>query len=138
MFEFRISARATEKHTMLGKSVYFFPTTWKVMRKHVWSDIVSLQTRRLNNSTKCLLHALMTTMSFDLQYVNTKQHCHVENTARQCRILQEILRVQNLRQVERYAFSEVIRLFQSVGCVRNKLQSCTVLLNQKSFLWMRG
>ena len=50
-------------------------------------------------------------------------------------ILQEILRVQNLRQVELSAFSEVIRSFQSAGCVRNKLQSCTVLLNQKSFLW---
>ena len=37
-------------------------------------------------------------------------------------ILQEILRIQNLHQVEHCAFSEVIRLFQSVGCVRNKLQ----------------
>ena len=35
-------------------------------------------------------------------------------------ILQEILRIQNLRQVEHCAFSETIRLFQSVGCVRNK------------------
>ena len=33
-------------------------------------------------------------------------------------ILQEILRIQNLRQVERYAFLEVIHLFQSAGCVR--------------------
>ena len=35
--------------------------TWKVMRRNVWSDIVSYQTRRLNNSTKYLLHASMTT-----------------------------------------------------------------------------
>ena len=34
---------------------------WKVMRRNAWSDIVSWQTRRLNNSTKYLLHASMTT-----------------------------------------------------------------------------
>ena len=32
---------------------------WKVMRRNVWSDIVSWQTGRLNNSTKCQLHASM-------------------------------------------------------------------------------
>ena len=31
------------------------------MRRNVWSDIVSWQTRRLNNFTKYLLHASMTT-----------------------------------------------------------------------------
>ena len=36
---------------------------WKVMRRNVWSDIVSYQTRRLNNSTKYLLPASMTTTS---------------------------------------------------------------------------
>ena len=41
-------------------------------------------------------------------------------------ILREILRIQNLHQVEHCAFLEVIRLFQSVGCVRNKLQFRTV------------
>ena len=35
-------------------------------------------------------------------------------------ILQEILRTQHLLQVEHCAFSEVIRLFQSAGCVRNR------------------
>ena len=35
-------------------------------------------------------------------------------------ILQEILRIQNLHQVEHCAFSEVIRLFQSVGCVKKQ------------------
>ena len=34
---------------------------WKVMRRNVWNDIVSLQTSRLNNSTKYLLPASMTT-----------------------------------------------------------------------------
>ena len=51
-------------------------------------------------------------------------------------ILQEILRIQSLRQVEHCAFSEVIRLFQPVGCLRNKLQFRTVQQNQKSFPWM--
>ena len=49
-------------------------------------------------------------------------------------ILQEILRIQNLLQVEHCAFLDVIRLFQSVGCVRNKLQFRTVQQNQKSFI----
>ena len=48
--------------------------------------------------------------------------------------LHEILRIQNLHEVEHYAFLEVIRLFQSVGCVRNKLQFRTVQQNQESFL----
>ena len=52
-------------------------------------------------------------------------------------ILEEILRIQNLLRVEDCAFSEVIRLIQSVGCVRNKLQSRTVQQNQKSFPWMQ-
>ena len=58
-----------------------------------------------------------------------RQHCYVGNTAQQCcwdcfktPILQEILRIQNLHQVQHCAFSEAIRLFQSVGCVRNKFQ----------------
>ena len=52
-------------------------------------------------------------------------------------ILQEILRIQHLHQVEHCASSEAIRLFQSVGCVRNKLQFRTVKQNQKSFPWMQ-
>ena len=43
-------------------------------------------------------------------------------TVSRLEILQEILRIQNLRHEEFYAFLEVIHLFQSVGCVRNKLQ----------------
>ena len=38
---------------------------------------------------------------------------------------------------EHCAFLEVIHLFQSVGCVRIKLQFRTVQQNQKSFLWMQ-
>ena len=43
-------------------------------------------------------------------------------------ILREILRIQNLHQVEHCAFWEVVRWFQSVGCVRNKLQFHTGLM----------
>ena len=35
--------------------------TWLVMQRSAWNDIESRQTRRLNNSTKYLLHASMTT-----------------------------------------------------------------------------
>ena len=37
--------------------------TWLVMRRYVWSDVVSWQARRLNNSTKYQLHALTTIFS---------------------------------------------------------------------------
>ena len=50
---------------------------------------------------------------------------------------QEILKIQNPLLEEHYAFSEVIHLFPSVGCVRNKLQFRTVQQNEKSFLWMQ-
>ena len=33
------------------------------MQRNVWNDVVSYQTTRLNNSTKYLLHALMTIVS---------------------------------------------------------------------------
>ena len=50
------------------------------------------------------------------------QHNNTDQDYFKILILQEILRTQNLIQVEHYAFWEVIRLFQSAGCVRNKLQ----------------
>ena len=49
-------------------------------------------------------------------------------------ILREILRTQNLLRVEHCSILEVIHLFQSVGCVRNKLQFRTVQQNPKSSL----
>ena len=71
-----------------------------------------------------------------------KQCCHVRNTAKQCRLglfqdsdFPGYLKNQNLHQVEHCAFSEAIRLLQSVGCVRTKLQFRTVQQNQKSFPW---
>ena len=38
------------------------PTIWKVMPRSVWNDLLSCPTRRLNNSTKYLHHASMTTI----------------------------------------------------------------------------
>ena len=72
-----------------------------------------------------------------------KQYCHVGKTLQhnadwdffKTPILQEILRTQNLHNVEHCAFLEAVRLFQSVGCVRNTLQFRTAQQNQKSFPW---
>ena len=54
MFESRISARSTEKWPCSENLSFSLhgPKTWKVMPSNVWDDIVSWQTRRLNNSTK--------------------------------------------------------------------------------------
>ena len=67
MFEPRISAGATEKlpttramEKPMPKRYLHGPTIWKVMPRNVWNDIASWQAGRLNNSTKYLLHALMT------------------------------------------------------------------------------
>ena len=45
------------------------------MQRSVWNDIVSWQTRRLNNSTKYLLHASMTTTSKKKKQ-NLLETCH--------------------------------------------------------------
>ena len=64
MFESRISAGRTEKTTMLGKSEKY---TWSYdmegMSRNASNDIVSMQLRRLNSSTKYQLHALTTIIS---------------------------------------------------------------------------
>ena len=72
--------------------------------------------KRLNRLISCIHHTC--------EY---KQYCHVgaNNAGWDCfktLILREILRIQNLLLVEHCVFVEVIHLFQSVGCVRNKLR----------------
>ena len=54
MFESRISAGRLEKLPFTLKIFVFLHglMTWLVMQRSVWNDIVSWQTRRLNNSTK--------------------------------------------------------------------------------------
>ena len=62
MFESRISAGRLENYHSLKIFVFLHGLmTWLVMQRNVWNDIVSWRTRRLSNSTKCLLHASMTT-----------------------------------------------------------------------------
>ena len=64
MLESRISAGPTAK---LPCSENFRISSWSYVMeghaKNVWNDVVSWQTRRLNNSTECPLHALMTITS---------------------------------------------------------------------------
>ena len=64
MFESRISAEQLKNYHARKICVSLGgPMTWKVMPTNVWNDVVSWQTKRLNNSTKYQLHALMTIIS---------------------------------------------------------------------------
>ena len=76
MFESRISAGGTRAITIPFKIFVFLHglMTWLVMQRNVWNDIVSWQTRRLNNSAKYLLHASMTTTSN--KKWNLLENCH--------------------------------------------------------------
>ena len=63
LFESRISAVRTEKsfHTLKIFVSLHGLLIWKVLRRNVWNDFFWVRrTRRLNNSTKYLLHASMT------------------------------------------------------------------------------
>ena len=51
--------------------------TWVVMQRSVWNGIVSWQTRRLNNSTKYLLHASMTTTVKEEEMKSVGELSHV-------------------------------------------------------------
>ena len=51
--------------------------TWLAMQRNVWNDIVSWQTRRLNNSTKYLLHASMTTTTSKKKKQNLLENCQI-------------------------------------------------------------
>ena len=100
--------------------------------------------RSITKWTKACDKRLSRLISYIHYTCDCKQYCHVGNTAKQCRldcfktpILQEILRIQSLHLVEHGAFLEAIHLFQSVGCVRNKLQFRTAQQNQKSIPWMQ-
>ena len=71
-----------------------------------------------------------------------RQYCHVCNTAKQCKLglFQDsdfAGDLEDSKSTSGDAFLEVLHLFRSVGCVRNKLQFRTVQQIQKSFLWMQ-
>ena len=108
----------------------------------LWS--VNKLARSITKWTKACGKRLSRLISYIHHTCEYKQYCQVEtlpnNADWDCfktPILQEILRTQKLHQVEHYAFLEPIHLFQSVGCVKNKLQFRTVQQNQKSFPWMQ-
>ena len=63
MFESRISAEQRNYHSLKIFVFHHGLMIWLVMQRNVWSDIVSWQRRRHNNSTKYLHHASMTTIS---------------------------------------------------------------------------
>ena len=74
----------------------------------------------------------------------TDNSCHVRNTAQKCRLglsqdsdLADILKAQNQHQVDSCANSEVIHLFQQVGCARNKHRSHTVQRKLRLFFLMQ-
>ena len=98
--------------------------------------------RSITKWTKICDKRLSRLISYVHHTCEYKQYCRVGNTAKQCRLglFQDSdfagdLEYSKSTSDETCAFSEVKHLFQSVGCVRNKLQFRTVQQNQKSFLW---
>ena len=91
-----------------------------------WS--VNKFARSITKWTKACDKRLSRLISFIHHTCEYKQYCHVGNTAKQCRseLFQNSdfsgdLDDSNPLLEEHCAFSEVIRLFQYVGCARNKL-----------------
>ena len=90
----------------------------------LWS--VNKLARSITKWTKTCDKRLSRLISYIHHTCDYEQYCHVgilkNNADWDCfktLTSREILRIQNLHQVEHCAFSEAIRLFQSVGCVRN-------------------
>ena len=108
----------------------------------LWS--VNKLARSITKWTKACYKRLPRLISYIHHTCEYKQYCHVGNNAKQCRsgLFQDSDFAGDLEDSKSTlggtcAFSEVIRLFQSAGCVRNKLQFRTVQQNQKSFPWMQ-
>ena len=105
MVESQISAGVTEYYYARNICVFLRDhLTWRVMRRNVWSDIVSWQTRRLNNSTKYLLHASMTT-TLKMKKWNVKENCHKYALKLKCWNLARIGRPGILWSVNKFARS---------------------------------
>ena len=109
----------------------------------LWS--VNKLARSITKWTKACDKRLNRLISYIHHTCEHKQYCHVGNTAKQCRLglfqdsdLREILKILNPLLEEHCAFLEVIRLFQQVGCARNKLLFLTVQQNLKSSRWTLG
>ena len=93
--------------------------TWHVIGRPdiLWS--VNKLARSITKWTKACDKRLNRLISYIHHTCEYKQYCHVGNTAKQCRLglfqdsdFAEILRIQNLHQVEHCAYSEVIHFFQ--------------------------
>ena len=108
----------------------------------LWS--VNKHARSITKWTKACDKRLSRLISYIHNTCAYKKYSHVGNTAKQCRIglFQDSdfagdLEGSNLHQVEHCAFLEVIRLFRSVGCVRNKFQFRTVNRTRNHFFRRR-
>ena len=106
----------------------------------LWS--VNKLARSITKWTKACDKRLNRLISYIHHTSEYKQYCHVGNTAKNADwdcfmtlISREILKIQYPLLEEHCAFLEVIRLFQQVGCARNKLLFLTVQQNLKSSLW---
>ena len=101
--------------------------TWHVLED--WYSMVSEQTCTVDH--KMDPSSWQTIISFDLLHSLYMWKQTVLQCGKDCQTMQtgtvsrlrfcRILRIQNLHQVEHCAFLEVIHLFQSVGCARNRL-----------------
>ena len=106
----------------------------------LWS--VNKLARLITKWTKACDKRLNRLISYIHHTCEYEQYCYVGNTAKQCRLglfqysdFAEILRIQKSTSGGTLCISEVIRLFQEVGCARNKLLFRTVQQNLKLFLW---
>ena len=106
----------------------------------LWS--VNKRARSITKWTKACDKRSSRLISYIHHTCDYKQYCYVGNTAKQCRLglFQDSDFARDLEDSKstsgaHCAFLEVIHLFQSVGCIRNKLQFRTVQKYQKSFPW---
>ena len=116
---------------------------WHIL-KETWYSTVSEQICTIDHGPKLVTNAGIDWFHRFIIRVNTNNIVMWEtlqnNADWDCfktPILQGILRIQILFQVEHCAFGRVIRLFQSVGCVRNEIQFHTVQQKPKSFFGYR-
>ena len=127
--------------SQIGLKCFFHGTYWKT---GFFLLSVNKLARSITKWTKACdkrLNRLISYIHHTCEYKRVVKWVILHNNAGwhcfKTQILREILRIRNLHQVDHCASLEAIRLFRSVGCVRNKLQFRTVQQNQKSFLWMQ-
>ena len=130
--------------TMFGNYAYFFVVLWhgRVMPRNVWNDIVSWQTKRLNNSTKYQHHVLMTITSKKKNW-NPWENCQkcILKIVLKCLYLARIGRPDILWSVNKFARSitkwtkacdkRLSRLISYIHHTREYKQYCHVGNNAK-------